>query len=103
MYLLQNRLRPVWTGAVFCGPGPRSLISEAFWDRTLKHYRHIPPYIPIGVHYLLQYMSQTDVSNTFLSYWEYASVIAGLINAHPSLFVFAMLYAFYIRHYEVVD
>ena len=20
--------------AVFCGPGPRSLISEAFWDRT---------------------------------------------------------------------
>ena len=33
---------PVTTGflrffAVFCGPGPRSLISEAFWDRTLKH------------------------------------------------------------------
>jgi hypothetical protein len=30
---------PVMTGldrffAVFCGPGPRSLISEAFWDRT---------------------------------------------------------------------
>ena len=30
---------PVTTGldrffAVFCGPGPRSLISEAFWDRT---------------------------------------------------------------------
>ena len=29
---------PVTTGflhffAVFCGPGPRSLISEAFWDR----------------------------------------------------------------------
>ena len=36
---------PVTTGssldrffAVFCGPGPRSLISEAFWDQTLKHY-----------------------------------------------------------------
>jgi hypothetical protein len=30
---------PVTTGldrffAVFCNPGPRSLISEAFWDRT---------------------------------------------------------------------
>ena len=34
MYLLQNRLRPVWTSffAVFCGPGPWSLISEDFWD-----------------------------------------------------------------------
>ena len=26
-----------WFFAVFCGPGLRSLISEAFWDRTLKH------------------------------------------------------------------
>ena len=37
---------PVTTGldrffAVFCGPGPQSLISEAFWDRTLKHYSHL--------------------------------------------------------------
>ena len=23
-----------WFFAVFCGPGPRSLISEAFWDRS---------------------------------------------------------------------
>ena len=38
MYLLQNRLLPV-----FCGPGPRSLISEAFWDRTLKHYSPCAP------------------------------------------------------------
>ena len=35
---------PVTTGldvffAVFCGPGLWSLISEAFWDQTLKHYR----------------------------------------------------------------
>ena len=33
---------PVTTGflqffVVFCGPGPRSLISEAFWDWSLKH------------------------------------------------------------------
>ena len=31
-----DRLRPVWTGFLrfFCGPGLRSLISEAFWDRS---------------------------------------------------------------------